>query len=1087
MYCAPAAILKYSVRLAGFVMMLLPLIRLQLSFIVLPLIFSLSALQQQIVPHVLAVDPSAGPPGTAVTLIDVNGSMAGKFCYARINDQDQRIAPLTGRTLSYIIPTFATPGTQIVFFCTGGTDGQQSVPAVFTVTPFPTDPPPPPPLPEPEIQPPVPPEPTQPPPPTIILPQLPTGGACVVATREAFSVNVRQEPSLDAPIVGQLDPTQIYEAAGRDGHGDWIDLISYNPGWVSVTVIRMGGDCSMLPLTDGLPEDPPLQELGHVVQQPAQAGLLLPAIQQIQDMGTHLADCPQYVPALDQMPMHLVLFVVGEPDPCAAAQEALDDLFFGPPPVSMQEMQQCPEDQPGWDVYHKLRQRTLNVDKPTRDYLDSLPFILPDHIFCLLLWDLSGGVVNEGTFPADEHVMPVAFAYCDNVQGFGMSDIRFKVEALDMPVKGLRQLNQACILFEHLRVLGSVNVNNVDFFNMVIEHCGGWTGDASQRAFSDAIRGALDAAAAAAQGCAGMQLLDSYPLPPDLQPMLPQVGAGNSTCAGRFRVLATHNSDLGLRTLYRILKSSDPCEAADTYVHKGTTPVYVVSPPACIQGEQMTLQGPAVQSQVILDASSPWWMKISALDRPLDELCSPISQADPGGLAILPTPTLGELVAQATPTPPIIVALPTPTLGEFAAQPTSTPEMGEAAEPEADPPTPLPPGDEAVPEPPPEEGEEEPPVDVGILPTPTDEMEPPPPADVVAQAPMDTQSEVPCFGCVPANPLVFGGQVQAVVVANNPDGSFAGLWVAPALRTPVPPDVDPSTLEMTKPDLIELPLRDLPVPAPGYPASLSPDGTLVGYFAHGVDPESLRPATQKIMIVVTDGAADMPSEHMSLNYTKISPDVPADGSLVLALSLSFPPELSPAPYPPVWVDNGTIILTLVNPAGVESIYRIEFDDESDTAIPELLVENAAAAAMPTELGFGGNNRNLAFERVDETGRNVYVMALNSMRQNPLTRQLPGAECYGPSFGADPYTVFFTCQVGDERQMYAYGLQGVQPIETGIPNAQNPRSSGVEGFILFDDGRVVYQSVADGSRARPYLEIEMTDVLISSYQTGGSSQ
>lgn len=1048
-------------------MMLLPWIRLHLSFVVLPLIFSLSALQQQIVPHVLAVDPASGPPGTAVTLIDVNGSMAGKFCYARIDGQDQRIAPLTSRTLNYTIPTFATPGTQIVFFCTGGTDGQQSVPAVFAVTPFPTDPPPPPPpSPVPEIQPPAPPEPT--PPPVIVLPQLPTDGPCVVATADAFSVNVRAAPSLDAPIVGQLDPTQVYQAAGRDGHEDWIDLISYNPGWVSVTVIRLGGDCSALPQTDGAPDDAPMQELSHVVQQPAQVGLLLPAIQQIQDLGTHLVDCPQYMPALEQMPAHLALFVVGEPDPCAAAQNTLDDLFFGPPTVNLQATEQCPPDHPGWDVYHKLGSRTFGT--PTRDYLDSLPNLLPGHTFCLLLWDLSFGIINETTFPADEHVMPVALAYCDNIQGFGMSNIQFKVEALDMPVKGLRQLAQACVLFEHLRVLGSVNVNNVDFFNMMVANCGVPTGDVSQRAFSDAIRGALDPVPAAAQGCAGMQLLDTYPLSPDLQPMLPQIATGDSTCAGRFRILATHNSDLGLRTLYRILKSADPCEAAHTYAYEGKVPHAVVPPPACIQGEQMTLQGSPGQAQLALDASSPWWMKIVALDRSMDTMCLPISQADPGGLAILPTPTLPVIVAVRTPTPQIMIPLPTPTLADIAPLPTTTPEMGEAAEPEVDTPTPLPPGDEAAPEP-----------------TPAEDEEPPPPADVVVQAPLDPQQEVPpCFGCIPANPMVYGGQVQAVLMVSNPDGSFAGLWVAPALRTPVPPGADLPTLEMTKPDLIELPLRDLPPPAPGYPASLSPDGTLIGYFAHGVDPEALPPSTQKVMIVLTDGASDMPSEQMSLNYARISPDIPADGMLPLALSLFFPPELSPAPYPPIWVDDETIILTLVDSAGVESIYRIAFNDESDTTTPELLVENASAPAMPTQPGGIADNRHLAFERVDDTGRNIYVMALNSLRQNPLTRQLPGAACYGPSFGADPYTVYFTCQAGDERQMYAYGLQGVQPIDTGIPNAQNPRSAGIVGFILFDDGRVVYQSATDGSRVRPYLEIELTDVLISSYQTGGSS-
>lgn len=1005
------------------------------SAVILPVLFSLSPSMQQI-PHILAISPNTGPPGTVVTLIDVNRTMTGKMCYAQIAGRDMRIDTIS-TTLEYVVPANLSPQTQIIFYCTGGADGRSSNPAVYVVT-APEEPPPPPtePPPPPVEQP----SPTEAPPepPQIVLPQLPASGDCVVATREATSVNVREGPSLDAPIVGQLDPSQIYEAAGRDGHNDWIELISFNPGWVSVSVIRLGGDCSLLPQTDnGSRDDDP-------------AVLLLPAIQKVQDADTRMENCPEYLPALDAMPMYLTLFIVGDDDPCAAAASEIDDLFFGPPPVSMQEMEQCPEDQPGWDVYWKLRARTFGT--PTRDYLDSLPDILPDHVFCLLLWDLSWGIINEGTFPADEHVMPVALAYCDNIQGFGLAAIHLKLEALDMPVKGLRGLDQNCILFDHLRPLGSVNVNNVNFFNMVVANCGVLTGDVSQRAFSDAIRGALDPVAAAAQGCAGMQLLDSHPLPAGLQPMLPQITDGDATCTGRFRMLATHNSELGLRTLYRILKSADPCQAAHDYAYEGKVPVYFVSPPSCIQGEQLILQGGAQFDQTVLDASSPWYMKIMALDRPFDEICLSTPQLDPAGdLAIIPTLTLGALVAAATPTPGILVIQPSPTPDIIVAVPTSESDMPEAAEPEVEPPTPLPPQDE------------------GILPTPSDD-----PQEVEIDPHYHDMTG--CFGCLPANPLIPGGQAQIVVVASDLEGGFAGLWAAPVHLPPGDTSDEEPNPDDRRRELVHLPLTGLPEPLADYPAILSPDGTLIGFFAHGIDPESLPASTQKVLIVLTDGvgASEIPGEHISFNFAKISPDIPVDGLLPLTKSLFFPEELSPAPYAPVWTDEDTIILTLADSTGMESLYLLQLDDSSETLMPQLLVMNASAPSLAP------NGRYLAFERSDESGRNIYAMALNSALENPITQQRPGAECYGANFGPTSLTIYFTCRVDDQRQMYAYGLNGVAPINTDIPNAQHPKASNASGFIYFDDGQMIYLGTEDGTRVQPYLNIELENVLITSY-------
>ena len=85
--------------------------------------------------------------------------------------------------------------------------------------------------------------------PPVILPTLPLDGRCMLATKSKERVNVRDIPSLNGQVIAQLDPQLSYPVhlhllGAAPNNDDWF-LISL--GWVSETVVRLGGDCEALP------------------------------------------------------------------------------------------------------------------------------------------------------------------------------------------------------------------------------------------------------------------------------------------------------------------------------------------------------------------------------------------------------------------------------------------------------------------------------------------------------------------------------------------------------------------------------------------------------------------------------------------------------------------------------------------------------------------------------------------------------------------------------------------------------------------------------------------------------------------------
>ena len=83
-------------------------------------------------------------------------------------------------------------------------------------------------------------------------PGLPTDGACVLATRDFATVNVRENPSLNSDVIADLDPTLTYPVTAQNFDGSWLRVvINQTEGWVSWFVTRQGGNCSAVPIIGG--------------------------------------------------------------------------------------------------------------------------------------------------------------------------------------------------------------------------------------------------------------------------------------------------------------------------------------------------------------------------------------------------------------------------------------------------------------------------------------------------------------------------------------------------------------------------------------------------------------------------------------------------------------------------------------------------------------------------------------------------------------------------------------------------------------------------------------------------------------------
>ena len=160
--------------------------------------------------------------------------------------------------------------------------------------------------------------PTPLPQPTATVPNqlpLPSDGTCWLATLAPFPVNVRAEPNLNADIVSNLAPDQVYQALGAtaDAADKWYQVLD---GWVSATVVRVTPPCETL----GTAETTSVTE--------ESSSDVLDSIDR--DFLQGYIDCPTVLPYLEDNTFVIQFLDAGD---CDTATQLLDGLTFSDPPL----------------------------------------------------------------------------------------------------------------------------------------------------------------------------------------------------------------------------------------------------------------------------------------------------------------------------------------------------------------------------------------------------------------------------------------------------------------------------------------------------------------------------------------------------------------------------------------------------------------------------------------------------------------------------------------------------------------------------------------------------------------------------------
>lgn len=189
---------------------------------------------EALIVNVLSSQPDAGP---VVTLKDGSTNEVLAITSARLNGVRYRI-PATVVTVQYVLEvTFSGAAAALPYVvCLETASGTIPCPA----TPGSGSTPP-----------------TTIPTQVIVVPvtptfrpvEIPPNGACQVASLQGQTINVRQGPSLDFAIISRLQPTTTALVFGRLPDNSWYQVnVNGILGWVSATVVRIGGICNGVPV-----------------------------------------------------------------------------------------------------------------------------------------------------------------------------------------------------------------------------------------------------------------------------------------------------------------------------------------------------------------------------------------------------------------------------------------------------------------------------------------------------------------------------------------------------------------------------------------------------------------------------------------------------------------------------------------------------------------------------------------------------------------------------------------------------------------------------------------------------------------------
>lgn len=95
----------------------------------------------------------------------------------------------------------------------------------------------------------------------------------MLVTAEAFRVvNVRSGPTVDNPVIGQLDSGDVVNVVGRsNAESDWLQVEFDNQlGWVAFFVVTVTGDTTLLPIIENLEAAQDETSLAIAVEAPAE-------------------------------------------------------------------------------------------------------------------------------------------------------------------------------------------------------------------------------------------------------------------------------------------------------------------------------------------------------------------------------------------------------------------------------------------------------------------------------------------------------------------------------------------------------------------------------------------------------------------------------------------------------------------------------------------------------------------------------------------------------------------------------------------------------------------------------------------------